>query len=574
MATVEYMESQTVSVTLGGAVYNVTASLGGGTRSTGWYNVKAYGAVGDGATDDTTTIQSAIDACDAAGGGVVFFPRGTYMIDATTGLTSGSNMTFDLTSMPTIQAIANSAASYFILKINQQSDVTIRGGNFVGERDDHGGAAIEQGHLILIQGSDNVKVYGVNASDAMGDNLYIGVAATTVYSSNILVDGCHLENAYRNNCSITDAYNVTLTGCTFIGADGTAPKGGLDIEPNPSRVVKNVSVIGCRFTDNVGSGLQIIGTKSAATLTDISVTGCTFSGNGSSTNAHGAIKIDSAENVSIVGCMVEDSDNNGIYAQSLTAGSITGNTMRNLQLNGMYFDTAIGCTISGNVIRQASLAADNTSDGIYIRDSEDVIVSGNMVTQGSSGNNQRYGFLADATATNDRINLFGNSFSGVTGDINHSGTATSAVVMVGAGSPDGVVKAQVGSLFLRTDGESASTLYVKDTGTTSSGWSACANAGIVRGATADDTTPTVLNAGTLLLVANTGATAITQLDNAAAGQRITLIGTSATNPATIADSGNFNLSTAGGTWTANPGDTLTLVTSNGTTWYEVGRSDS
>jgi len=41
-------------------------------------DVRAFGAVGDGVTDDTAAIQAALDACDAAGGGVVFAPEGTY----------------------------------------------------------------------------------------------------------------------------------------------------------------------------------------------------------------------------------------------------------------------------------------------------------------------------------------------------------------------------------------------------------------------------------------------------------------------------------------------------------------
>lgn len=44
------------------------------------YNVKAYGAVGDGVTDDTAAIQSAISACVTAGGGTVYFPNGIYII--------------------------------------------------------------------------------------------------------------------------------------------------------------------------------------------------------------------------------------------------------------------------------------------------------------------------------------------------------------------------------------------------------------------------------------------------------------------------------------------------------------
>lgn len=45
-------------------------------------NVKDFGAVGDGATDDQAAIQAAIDAAEAAGGGVVYFPASTssYLI--------------------------------------------------------------------------------------------------------------------------------------------------------------------------------------------------------------------------------------------------------------------------------------------------------------------------------------------------------------------------------------------------------------------------------------------------------------------------------------------------------------
>lgn len=47
----------------------------------GWFNVKDYGALGDGTTDDTTAIQDTIDACVAANGGTIYFPRGIYQID-------------------------------------------------------------------------------------------------------------------------------------------------------------------------------------------------------------------------------------------------------------------------------------------------------------------------------------------------------------------------------------------------------------------------------------------------------------------------------------------------------------
>ncbi len=44
------------------------------------FSVKDFGAVGNGIIDDTKAIQKTIDAVEASGGGVVFFPAGTYKV--------------------------------------------------------------------------------------------------------------------------------------------------------------------------------------------------------------------------------------------------------------------------------------------------------------------------------------------------------------------------------------------------------------------------------------------------------------------------------------------------------------
>ncbi|HEX4341974.1 MAG TPA: glycosyl hydrolase family 28-related protein, partial [Verrucomicrobiae bacterium] len=43
------------------------------------FNVRDYGAKGDGQAFDTDAIQKALDACGAAGGGTVKLPAGTYL---------------------------------------------------------------------------------------------------------------------------------------------------------------------------------------------------------------------------------------------------------------------------------------------------------------------------------------------------------------------------------------------------------------------------------------------------------------------------------------------------------------
>jgi Pectate lyase superfamily protein len=44
------------------------------------YNVRNYGATGDGVTNDTAAIQLALDAAATDGGGAVFFPPGVYLV--------------------------------------------------------------------------------------------------------------------------------------------------------------------------------------------------------------------------------------------------------------------------------------------------------------------------------------------------------------------------------------------------------------------------------------------------------------------------------------------------------------
>lgn len=55
-------------------------------------SVKDYGAVGDGVTDDYTAIQACLDACNTAGGGTVFFPRGTYLCNTPLRVLGGTNI--------------------------------------------------------------------------------------------------------------------------------------------------------------------------------------------------------------------------------------------------------------------------------------------------------------------------------------------------------------------------------------------------------------------------------------------------------------------------------------------------
>src|SRR5882757_9991306 len=49
------------------------------TAESNVFNVKTFGATGDGKTLDTPAINKTIDAAAAAGGGTVYFPAGNYL---------------------------------------------------------------------------------------------------------------------------------------------------------------------------------------------------------------------------------------------------------------------------------------------------------------------------------------------------------------------------------------------------------------------------------------------------------------------------------------------------------------
>jgi hypothetical protein len=54
----------------------------------------------------------------------------------------------------------------------------------------------------------------------------------------------------------------------------------------------------------------------------------------------------------------------------------------------------------------------------------------------------------------------------------NTGWVAGRFILTGAGSPEGVLTADVGALYTRTDGSPGVTLYVKESGAGNTGWAA------------------------------------------------------------------------------------------------------
>jgi len=97
-------------------------------------SVKDFGAVGDGVADDTSKIQAAINAVNAAGGGSVFIPAGTYKVGRVNPISNvdiygegaSSVLTTTLSSLGalTMSDQVNINISYLKIQGNNLQDIT------------------------------------------------------------------------------------------------------------------------------------------------------------------------------------------------------------------------------------------------------------------------------------------------------------------------------------------------------------------------------------------------------------------------------------------------------------------
>ncbi|GLQ87357.1 hypothetical protein GCM10007898_09230 [Dyella flagellata] len=222
-------------------------------------NVRNFGAMGNGATDDTAAIQAAINALPSTGGTVVV-PDGTYMINALKGISLRSHTRLHLFGSAYLQAIPNSASRYWVVKAWGVNNVEIVGGNVVGERTQHQGTYGEWGYGINISGSSNVYVHDIHVSNSWGDGLLIGGTGsgrTLVRSSNITFNRVTSFNNRRQGLSITPATQVYVVNSSFSSSNGTAPQAGIDIEPQTQGTTDTIRLENDTLASNVGNGLEV-----------------------------------------------------------------------------------------------------------------------------------------------------------------------------------------------------------------------------------------------------------------------------------------------------------------------------
>ena len=122
--------------------------------ATGVFNVKDYGAKGDGHTLDSPAINAAIEAAVIAGGGQVLLPAGTYLSGS---IRLKSNIDLHLSAGCTLLAAPASMKAY---------DESESFGGFPEYQD--GGHTYFHNSLIWAEGEKNISITGHGMIDGKG----------------------------------------------------------------------------------------------------------------------------------------------------------------------------------------------------------------------------------------------------------------------------------------------------------------------------------------------------------------------------------------------------------------------
>ncbi len=227
-------------------------------------------------SDDTRAFNEAVsklnDTCN-----VLYVPEGIYQIDAEASIKLKSNMKLVLSQNAVLKAINNSSRNYNIICVDNISNVTISGGQIQGERYGHGSSGGEWGMGIGVYDGRNITISNVKISDCWGDGIYLGSRNennTKAGCREITISDCNLINNRRNNLSIVSADDVTINGCAFRDANGTAPQYGIDIETNnSSNPCERIEILNSVFEGNASAAMGIV-----TNANDITISGCTLKG--------------------------------------------------------------------------------------------------------------------------------------------------------------------------------------------------------------------------------------------------------------------------------------------------------
>lgn len=293
------------------------------------YNVKQFGAKGDGVSDDYYALLSVVKKINQDGGGKMYFPPGTYYIDQYhSGVGQKENLTFlnckglkiygkkatisvkgdyhRKTTRKSHRFSFSSHASIIPIFIENCEDVKIKNIEINGNVDKMTRDKVlaeTASHLVIIKSSKNVVLKNLFLHHAGCDGLVFREGKMT--NENINCYNVVCSNNARLGVTIGALKNAVFKKCSFINTGytdgkyvGHLPMAGMDIEPNSrTSTVKDITFENCRFENNKHSQMVL---SHVSTTSDVTFKQCSIVSNA---NNHRYSVIVNSKNIVFDSCL-------------------------------------------------------------------------------------------------------------------------------------------------------------------------------------------------------------------------------------------------------------------------------
>ena len=399
--------SELIAVTQTGPAWTVTRGAEGTTpvaHQAGWMarqvvtagvlgsmvqavDARAFGATGDGATDDTAALSAWIGAVNQASGTFAVLPPGQYMISGSLPVISVNSVVVvgcgwsytNFQDGSVISALPSYTSSSPMLSLagegSRLEGICVDGGGFapalISVTGGHAQLTRIQAHHVAADGTCVVVGPGGNScwitGSVINGETTSGNVGLSLNGTDAIIEGCKWDNDYVCVEMGPRSGGAQIIGCHFTPGR-TAGQNAIWFNGSPSDVL----IASCRFDNSIGSPVQV--SPAGSTPVNIAITNCLFQSKTLTAGTYALVAVDTTDHA-VNGLSIT---NNACYggADHLPACFLAAQTQAGATPANPQKIASAGCVCSGNSAW--------VSGGFYAADSTPTVGRGNMVTADGS----------------------------------------------------------------------------------------------------------------------------------------------------------------------------------------------
>ena len=291
------------------------------------FNIKKFGATGDGKTNDAIAIQKAIDACSKNGGGLVLIPAPYTFISGPIELKS--NIDFHVEAGAVIKASSDEKLyTKSAFRENKGEGTMWISGENIQNVSISGSGSIN-GNGISFMGAEQEDSYVLKPFKVVDPRPHV---LTIVGGRNIRIHDIHIGNSAYWTMHLAGCNDLVISGITLLNSLKVRNSDGIDLDHS-----KNVRISDCY----IESGDDCICLKNRREYEEfgrcenITVTNCTMTSRSCAIKI-GSENMDTIRQVVFNNCIIKNS-NRGVGIQNRDEGVVSDIIFSNIIIESHLF---------------------------------------------------------------------------------------------------------------------------------------------------------------------------------------------------------------------------------------------